>query len=479
MVFRRLAKDSAVYGGADFLTKFLSFFSFPLIAAALSPAAFGALELIVTGTALLGMVANCGINNAVQRFYWDKDTTVAMQPTIVTSGLYAQVAFSLLAVTLGLVTTPLLMPLIEQAAWPITWVALVSALLLMALSQWAQYALDVIRLHFAPWQFLALSLASRIVSIGFGLVAVVFLGLGIDGLLSAQVLVLIFIVPLALWMIRRDFQPSSFDRKWFIELVQFGHPFIYAGLAFWLFGSMDRWMLASMASVEEVGIYSVAFRFASLVFFVSSAFGQAWSPVAIKIRADHPDQYRKLYGQVLLLLLFTMLVVGGGVALFAGEIISLIMPSQYLASALPLAILCFGIVLQSTQQVTAVGISMEKKTYLFARLAWLSAIVNFVLNWLLIPSLGAAGCAWATLVSYVVLTTSYLYFTQRLHPLQLDWTRLISLMGLGLVVGVVSVVYINTNVNYNVIIIKLGIASVCLFFGWQLLPVKTFKTNPM
>ena len=477
MVFRRLAKDSAVYGGADFLTKFLSFFSFPLIAAALSPAAFGALELISTSTALLGMVANCGINNAVQRFYWDKDTTIAMQPAIVTSGLYAEVAFSLLAVTLGLVTIPLLMPLIRQAEWPITWVALVSALLLMALSQLAQYALDVIRLHFAPWQFLILSLASRIVSIGFGLVAVVFLDLGIDGLLSAQVLVLILVVPLALWMIRRDFRPSSFDRQWFIELVQFGHPFIYAGLAYWLFGSMDRWMLTAMASVEEVGIYSVSFRFASVVLFVSFAFGQAWSPVAIKIRADHPEQYRKLYGQVLLLLLFTMLAVGGGVALFAGEIIALIMPSQYLASALPLAILCFGIVLQSTQQVTAVGISLEKKTYLFARLAWLSAIVNFVLNWLLIPSMGSSGAALATLVSYVVLTTTYLYYTQRLHPLVLEWKRLVALLGLGVVVGAVAVAFVATSFNGPIVTMKLGLCCICLVIGWQLLPDKTFSKD--
>jgi O-antigen/teichoic acid export membrane protein len=54
MVFRRLAKDSAIYGGTDFLTKLLSFFAFPIIAAALSPKAFGALELILTVTALFG-----------------------------------------------------------------------------------------------------------------------------------------------------------------------------------------------------------------------------------------------------------------------------------------------------------------------------------------------------------------------------------------------------------------------------------------
>jgi O-antigen/teichoic acid export membrane protein len=475
MVFQRLAKDSAVYGGTDFITKFFSFFSFPLIAGVLSPSAFGVLELILTSTVLLGVVANCGLNNAVQRFYWDKDSSVAMKAAIVTSGFYALAAFSLLAVTFGLATIPWLMPLIQQNDWPVTWVALVSALLLMALSQWVQYVLDVIRLHFAPFQFLTLSITSRIVSICFGLLAVVYFGLGIDGLLGAQVLVFVLIVPLALWMIRKDFQPSSFDRKWLIELVQFGHPFIYAGLAHWLFSSMDRWMLASMSSVEEVGIYSVAFRFASVVLFISSAFGQAWSPVAIKIRADYPDQYPQIYGNVLLLMLFIMLAAGGGVALFAGEIISLIMPTQYLASALPLAILCFGIVLQSTLQVTAIGISLERKTYLFARLMWLSAIVNFVLNYLLIPSLGASGAAWSTLISYFVLTTTYLYYTQQLHPLVLEWKRLGAFLGLGVVVGMVAVTLFATSFEITTVMVKLVFCCFCLILGWQLLPVKSFN----
>lgn len=475
MIWRRLAKDSAIYGGADFLTKLISFFFFPLIAAALSPSAFGAVELITTATALLGLGVNCGLNNAVQRFYWDADTTEAMRPAIVTSGLYAQVVFAIIAVTAGLLAIPWVMPLVKKSELPLTWIALVSALLIMALSQWSQYALDVLRLHFTPWRFLIFSLVSRVVSIGFGLGAVVLLGLGIDGLLGAQALVLLLIVPLALWMIRKDFRPGDFDRKWLIELVQFGYPFIYSGIAFWLLTSIDRWMLASMASVKEVGIYSVALRFSTVVMFVSAAFGQAWSPVAVKITADHPEKYRAIFGQVLLLILFVMLAVGGSIALFAGELILLIMPPEYIASALPLVILCFCIVLQSTQQVTAIGISLERKTYAFARMGWISAGVNFIGNWFLIPTYGAAGAAWATLISSGVLTAGYLYYTQQLHPLHLQWKRLAALSGIGIFVCVASVVFLAVQFDGIVIIIKIVTGCLLLVLGWHLIPIKSMK----
>jgi O-antigen/teichoic acid export membrane protein len=471
MVFRHLAKDSGIYGGADFITKVLAFFAYPIIAAALSPIAFGTLELIFTVTGLLALVMNCGLNNAVQRFYWDKDTLVAQQPAIVTSGLAAQVIFGLLAAFIGILLVPFILPWIEAEELPLTWVALVAALFAMALSQWSQYILDVIRIHFAPWRFFSIALVSRVGTMLFGLIAVVSLGLGIDGLLVTQVIVLALVLPIALLLIRKDINFSKINMIWLKELVQFGHPFIFASLAYWLFGSMDRWMLASMHSVEEVGIYSVAFRFASIVLFVPTAFGQAWSPIAIKIRAEYPDSYRTIYGQVLLLLVFITLIIGGTLALFSGELISLIMPQEYLKSSLPLVILCFAIIFQSSLQVTAIGISLEKKTYILACLAWLAAAVNFIGNYLLIPHFGASGAASATLISYIVLTVSYFYYTQKLHPIVINWRSLFNIKLLVILIAVISVIFVNTSLNFTIIYFKIFFLVACLVFGWMMLPI--------
>jgi O-antigen/teichoic acid export membrane protein len=341
----------------------------------------------------------------------------------------------------------------------------------MMFSQWQQYLLNVLRLHFAPWKFLTLSLVSNVFGVILAVLVVVYWRWGVDGLLGIQAVVALAVLPFALWMVRKDLT-IKIELAWARELVSFGYPFIFAGFAYWLFGSMDRWMLAAMASVEEVGIFSVAFRFATVVLFVSAAFGQAWSPVAIKIYADNPDGYRSIYAQVLLLLLYVMLIVGGGIALFSGELIGLIMPNEYTSSALPLAILCFGIVLQTTQQVTAVGISLEKKTFIFARLAWLTALINLVLNWLLIPHYGAAGAAWATTISYLVLTGSYMYYTQRLHPLPIPWKKLSWILFLGVLVCMVAVFFNKTLFSWDTVVYKLLFAILCAGLGWMVLPIR-------
>lgn len=422
-ILTALARDSAIYGGSDFLSKLVAFLTFPLIAAALSPAGFGTLELVISMTSLLGMLGNCGMNNAVQRYYWDPETAIAVRARLVSTGFCVLMASQLGAAIAGMLAVLAFSPFFPEWRGSLGWTGIVAALAMMIANQLSQFLLDVTRLHQAPWRFMVVSLVSRVTTALAGVFVVVTLRMGLDAMLLAQAIVALGVIPLAAWAVARDLRPV-FDRALAAKVIHFGYPFIYASLGFWLFGSIDRWMLASMASVEEVGTYSVAYRCASIVMFVSVAFGQAWSPFAIKLKADHPAGYRKLYSDVLLVLSCVMLALGGMISLLAEDLIALLMPSTYSAAAQPLAVLCLGVVLQSTMQVTAIGISLEKRTHLFGRLSWLAAAINFALNLVLIPGSGALGAAWATVVSYLFLTGSYLYYTQRLHPLPLPRRRL-------------------------------------------------------
>lgn len=469
MVLRSLVRDSAIYGGADLASKVVAFFAFPLIASALAPSDFGALELLLTATALLGIAANCGLNNALQRFYWDPQTAPAQRSVLVSSGLAALSLLLMAVMALGAVTLLAYRGWAEKWDAPLSWVGLLAGFALMAAGQLVQYLLDVTRLHMAPWRFAGIALVSRVMTAVAGVTAVVWMGWGLDGLIAAQALVMAAAVPLALYAVRTDLT-WRVDPRTARQLMQFGHPFIYAGLAFWLFGSMDRWLLVSMSDVEEVGIYSVAHRFASVILFVSLAFGQAWSPLAIKIQADYPQNYRALYVDILLVLSCVMLLLGGTVALFSPEIIVWLMPVEYRGAGLALAVLALGLILQSTMQVPAIGISIEKKTHLFARLSWLAAALNLILNLAMIPALGAIGAAVATSLSYLFLMGAYLYYVQKLHPLPIPWSKILVLTALWLAIAAcLAGIWLGNSVASSIIWRAL-LMFVCLLVCGSLIP---------
>lgn len=470
-MLQSLAKDTCVYGGADLLGKLIAFLTFPLIAKVLSPHDFGVLDLVMTAVGLFGLIVGCGMSNAVQRFYWENNHLENEAAAIVSSGLFLQIIFGLGFIILAFILIIPTMSFISEKDVDLTFYALCAAIIMVPASQWLQYIQDVTRLRFAKWKFLFLSVFVKILGAILAVLAVVVFHGGVNGYLLVMCVVFVAVLPIGLWLIKDDLT-FTISRKWALELLHFGYPFIFVVLAHWLLGSMDRWMLASMSSIAETGIYGVGHRFATLVLFVSTAFGMAWSPYSMKMRTDHPEKYPEICGHVLLFLLYGMLFFGGGLALFSGEIISLIMPEAYGSASYVLAILCFAIVLQATMQVTAVGISLAKKTYIFMHLAWVAALVNFVGNWVLIPYSGAAGAAWATLLTYVLLTTLYLYFTQRLVPIVIFWRRTIWLLFLGGFIAYLSLSLNQDHIDWNVILTKIIIAIICIVAGVLALPIK-------
>jgi O-antigen/teichoic acid export membrane protein len=259
--------------------------------------------------------------------------------------------------------------------------------------------------------------------VGLGLVLILMLKMGLLGFFLGNFLAPTISIPIGVWLIRKDLK-GVFDTKVAKQVLQFGYPFVFAGVAYWFFGSVDRWMLGTISDNTQVGLFSIAFKFASILVFMNFAFAQAWSPFAVKIYADHKD-YKAIFGQILSFLFFSLSLMGMGLALFAKELLWLLTPKSYWPAATIIGFLAMGIVLHGTTQVTALGISLEKKTHLISATAWVTAVVNFVLNLVLIPIWGAIGSGVAIFFSYGILTGLYLYWTQRLHPIPLEARKLI------------------------------------------------------
>lgn len=437
MALERLGRDVAVYGGADLLFRLAQFVALPIYAYHLSVADFGILALLTVSATLLGMLVNLGVSNAIQRFYFDPDTGEAERPLLVSSALAQLLLTGILIVGTSLLVLAAVSDEIESAygiAWPLVLIALLTVLP----EQIAQYCLDALRLQFAPLKFVAVALVKNLLGVLLGLWFLLGEGMGVAGLLLGPLLAAAGAAPLGLVMIRRDLV-ARIDPAAVRRVFHFGYPYVLAGAAYWVFGSMDRWMLIELADVEQVGLFSIAFKFATLLTFLIAAFGQAWSPIAYKMAAEEP-RYREYFARILSLWFFALALVGLALALFAPEIMRLLTPRAYWPATPMLAIAAAGVVLYGTTLITAMGISLEKRTMLLSAAAWTAALANLAINLVLIPRFGGVGAAVATLLSYAVLTAMMLFWSQRLHPLPLEWGRLAfcgSIVGLSVAVAAV------------------------------------------
>ena len=475
MVLKRLGRDSIIYGGSDFLVKLVAFALFPLLAITLSPSGFGTLELIMTMVGLAGLITGCGLNNAIHRFYWENELDETKRSQLISTGFFLQLFFWIILASIlfafHFLGTVFFNKLGSLFHFKLTTTAVFAILILIYVRLSSRYIQDVIRLYFRPVKFFIFAFLAQGVTVIIATLVIVFFSETITAFLITLSSIGFLFLPIGIYLIKKDVT-FNFNKKIARKIINYGYPFIFAGIAYWLFGSMDRWMLSFLSSVSETGIYSVAFRFVSVIFMVSAAFGQAWSPYAFKIKRDYPEKHQKIYANIFLILIFVMLALGGGLALFAGEIIGLIMPVEYHSAALPLVILSFAIIIQSTQQITAIGISFMKKTKIIATIAWISAGVNFLGNYLLIPYFGSVGAAVSTLISYLFITMGYVIFTQKLYPLPIAWNKIGFLFVVAIIVAFVSISFNSTNFNFYLCLSKFLFALIFLVLGFFILNIK-------
>lgn len=421
MTSSSLGKDIAIYGTSEFVFKFIAFAAFPIYAHLFSVADFGLWALLSVSATLLGYFANLGINQAVQRFYFDDVSNDMGTPIIVSTGL-AQIFVSSVAIVTVAITASLLFAKASLAGYGISQLLLILAIANVVPDQLLQYCLDVLRMQFTPLRFAVLAFAKNVLGTALALVLVIKYDAGLPGLFFGIVFGTTMAVPLGLWLIRRDLG-WKMHLPLTRSLFAFGFPLTFASVAHWVYTSIDRWMIADLSSAVELGLFSVAAKYATIVSFVIVAFAQAWTPFAIRSFRDDPD-HNQLYAKVFSVWFFVLSFVGLGIGLFSREALMLFTPADFWPAATMLPVMAAGMALYGTLPVSSLGITLSKRTILGTIGTWLAALTNFIFNLWLIPRYGAMGAAIATLATYGLLAGYYLIWNQRLHPIALEWKKL-------------------------------------------------------
>ena len=96
---------------------------------------------------------------------------------------------------------------------------------------------------------------------------------------------------------------------------------------------------------------------------------------------------------------------------------------KYIGAVPAVSPLALGYVAYASTQITAVSISLKKKTIYFTVFSWVAGILNIILNLLFIPQFGLLATAWSTAISYIALTIGYALVSQRLWPIQYETRR--------------------------------------------------------
>ena len=201
----------------------------------------------------------------------------------------------------------------------------------------------------------------------------------------------------------------SFSRKIAFDLLKDGWHFIVSGLMIAIYSQTDKIMLKHFFDETYVSYYSVALTITSVVSFVLIAIIDSASSIIIDLSKDEQNRYKcerkikQLYCFVFWFSISWSLVV----FILSDYIIKLLYGPSYLESVLTLRILIWELAFSYLGTARNVWILINNKEKYVKHLALSGALINVILNFLLIPIMNSAGAALATLLSELIINVVF------------------------------------------------------------------------
>ena len=202
------------------------------------------------------------------------------------------------------------------------------------------------------------------------------------------------------FMNRKWFSLKLFDRKLLKQLLIFAVPLFPNFLIYWIFNSSDRLMITNLLNVGAEGVYSVGSKLGHASQLIYTAFAGGWQFFAFSTmkEEDQVSSNSRIFEYLgVISFVATAFVCSLShliyKALFAGEYVDGYIIAPYLFLA-PL--------LQMLFQVSCNQFLVIKKTWPNMFILLGGAVLNVLLNMILIPTIGIEGASIATLIGYVV-----------------------------------------------------------------------------
>jgi O-antigen/teichoic acid export membrane protein len=416
---KKLVSHGSAYLAGNILRYSVSFVMLPIYTRVLTPADYGTIELLSMVIDFAGIIFGLRIGEAIFRFYLIADDDLskkqvissAMALTVLMNALGFLVIYS----TSGYLSTAIFGGLEQQ-----------NLLMFFSLSLLFQPLVEIpmtyIRAQQRPWLFVAFSTLKLFLQLSLNIYLVVFLGLGVKGVvLSAVIAGGTMALLLGSYCIGKVGINLSLSQS--KALIAFSYPLILASIISFYVTFGDRYFLSIYGTLADVGIYALGYKFGFLLTFIGTGpFFSIWDSERYQI-LKKPDA-KNIFQDVFILFTVFLLIIGVGISVFAKNILMIMANPEFWGAIRIVPIILMAYFFQGLTAYCNLGILFHKKTFIITKSTFLSAALITVLYFLLIPGFGASGAAWATALTFATRFL-YIYFhAKSLYDMELPWKKI-------------------------------------------------------
>lgn len=417
-MLKKLFKDSFIYSISTFLSKGIGIIMIPLYTRILSPKEYGIIELITLFGTILAIFLNLEIHQAVARHYPDAETAFEKKKIVSTAFWFILTTYALFNV-IALFFYPQLAALVlnehghtrlfSLAVWTLTcnfiFYFLQSQLIWQLRSR--QNAISAI--------------VYTIITASLTVTFLYELKWGVAAVFMAQLVAACAGICLSFFFARESFG-YVFDTKILKKLVIFSLPLVPSTLAVYGMLYVDRYIINCFLSLDEVGLYSIAFKLASTIGLMTASVQTALTPL-IYTHYQEPETPAKIAVLFRYFLLIGLTAITA-LSIFAPELMKFFTQPAYYKAAQLVPFLLMSVYFSGILNFSP-GVFVKNRTILIVYINLAMFAANVLLNILLVKAFGVVGAAFATMLSSLLYFGLYQAIGNRMYRIPHSWPSLI------------------------------------------------------
>lgn len=389
---KQLAKNTIIIFFGKVCTQLISFFLLPLYTGYLNTSQYGKVDLITTYVTLLVPLITLELEMSIFRWLVDSRGKEKDEEKLISNNFYI--------LTIGL-TIFTIIYIIVTSFWHIEfrWLILIDIIVCTLSGNFLQVARGFGR----TLDYSISCIITGVTTIISNIVLIVFLGLRADGMIISMALAN-GLCSLYLFLRMKLYNKINFklrDTKLIKEMNKYSIPLIPNGVSWWIVNVSDRSIISIVLGSAANGLYAVSNKFPTILSSLLGIFNLSWSEsAALHINAPDRDEFFSSVCNTIVKL-FTSL--GVGMIACMPFVFPILINYKYDEAFYYIPFLVLGSVFNVLICLYS-GIYIAKKlTKQVATTSVIGAVINILVNIVLIKYIGLYAAALSTTLSYFVM----------------------------------------------------------------------------
>ena len=451
---RKIVKNTAAMISGDVAFKLISLFVTIYLARYLGTVGFGKYNFVFAYLAFFNIITDLGLQQILVR---EMSRNPSIASKLIGNAYIIRIILTMFAIILAIV-------MITIMAYPAdtTLYVYIASFTLLFIS-FSDFYTTIFQANLAMKYSIISKLIFKFISAGL-IIYLIFTGGTLTTILLATVFSEMIKMLLHYYFSRKFVKPVFvIDFSLWKRIFKESLPLALTSVIWIIYFRIDVVMLSMMQGDAAVGLYSAAYKLSGSLSLIPSAIVISLFPIMSASFKESKRQLAKVYRLGLKYILIAMLPIVVGIAFTADRIILLVYGAEFASSTIVLQILIWAILFGSMNSIMLnLLVAIDRQT-LNAWTIGLGAVVNTILNLILIPIMSFTGAAITTVATNALMCCICFYFISKHLPKISVWSIVIGpIVACAVMVGVL---FYFSDTNLLLLILLAAIAYFITLLG--------------